>query len=326
MSSTLVTGSTGTVGFNIVNELVKRGRQVRVMVRDPARAMNILPDNCEIVQGDITDAESVKRALQGCDIVHHSAGLPEQWFKDPDVFTRVNVQGTQNMLDAAFELGVKKFVYTSTIDVFEARSFEHYDESILDPNPKGTYYERSKQQADKLVVTAQQRGLDVVFIHPSAVYGPSPDVDGAVGVNAIITKVKRNEIPVLLPGGFPVVYSEDVGKAHVEAEQMAAGSRYIVSDRYVTLTELVSLIHSKLDIKRSVPKVMPVWVGKLIATVGEFIASIINKSPLIAKGELTFLQWQAIPIGTKAAKELAVEYVQLEDGLDKTIALMQDQK
>jgi len=71
---------------------------------------------------------------------------------------------------------------------------------------------------------------------------------------------------------------------------------------------------------------MSVWVGKLIATVGEFIASIINKSPLIAKGELTFLQWQAIPIGTKAAKELAVEYVQLEDGLDKTIALMQDQK
>ncbi len=320
---TLVTGATGTVGFNIVKELLAAGREVRVLVRNIKKAKTVLPAQCEFLQGDVTDILSIKAAMQGCDIVHHAAGLPEQWFKDPAIFNRVNVGGTQNMLTAAKELAVKKFVYTSTIDVFAAKAHETYDETIIDKEDKGTYYERSKQAADRLVVNAMERGLDVVFIHPSGVYGPGPDLHGAVGVNSIITKVKQNDIPVLLPGGFPIVYSEDVGAAHVKAETKTSGERYILSDQYITLTELVSQIHQTLEIKRAIPKVMPLWVGKLIASVGEWIAGFINKNPLIAKGELTFLQWQAIPNGGKSKAELGIKYVTLQQGLERTISLME---
>ncbi|MCL6270823.1 NAD-dependent epimerase/dehydratase family protein [Sansalvadorimonas sp. 2012CJ34-2] len=321
MSITLITGATGTVGFNVVKSLLKQNRAVRVLVRDIEKAKKLLPQECEFIQGDITDIPSIEKAMTGCDVVHHAAGLPEQWFKNPDIFEQVNVAGTCNVLAAAKKLGVKKLVYTSTIDVFEGEAHQQFDESVIASEPKGTFYERSKQKADQCVVEAIKDGLDAVFIHPSAVYGPGPDIHHSVGVNTIITKVKNNDIPVLLPGGFPVVYSENVGEAHVAAESMPAGSRYIVSDQYVTLTELVGQIHSQLKIKRAVPKVMPVWVGKALAGAGEFIAGIINRSPLIAKGELTFLQWQAIPNGQKATKELGISYVGLQDGLNRTIEL-----
>ncbi|WP_281645663.1 NAD-dependent epimerase/dehydratase family protein [Parendozoicomonas sp. Alg238-R29] len=321
MSVTLVTGATGTVGFNIVKYLLEENRTVRVLVRDIKKAKKLLPEACEFSQGDITDIQSIEQAMTGCDVVHHAAGLPEQWFKNPDIFTHVNVSGTQNMLATAKKLGVKKFVFTSTIDVFEGHAHQLYDESILDTKPKGTFYERSKQAADKLAVKAMNDGLNIVFIHPSAVYGPGPDIHHSVGINEVITKVRNNDIPLLLPGGFPVVYSENVGKAHVAAESMPSGSRYILSDQYVTLTELVGLIHKQLNIKRNIPHVMPVWVGSVIATTGEWIAGLINKKPLIAKGELTFLQWQAIPNGQKATKELGINYVGLQEGLQKTIEL-----
>jgi len=319
---TLVTGATGTVGFNIVKCLINENRTVRVLVRDIEKAKQVLPSQCEFIKGDVTDKNSIVAAMQGCDVVHHAAGLPEQWFKDPDVFTQVNEMGTQNMLDVALEQNIDKFIYTSTIDVFAGEAHQSYDESQLDQHDKGTYYERSKQKADRRVVNAMQQGLHVVFIHPAGVYGPGPDVNGAVGVNAIVTKVKQNDIPVLLPGGFPVVYSEDVGRAHVEAEAMESGERYILSEQYLTLTDLVAEIHKQLNIKRAVPKVMPVWVGRLIANVGEFISSFINKNPLIAKGELTFLQWQAIPNGQKATDQLNINYMPFEKGLSNTIELM----
>ena len=321
MSVTLVTGSTGTVGFNIVKYLLEKSRSVRVLVRDVDKAKKLLPADCEFFQGDVTDIHSIESAMRGCDVVHHAAGLPEQWFKDPDVFTRVNVEGTQNMLAVARKLAIRKFVYTSTIDVFEGYAHQRYDESIIDSKPKGTWYERSKQKADEKVVEAMNAGLDVVFIHPSGVYGPGPDIHHAVGVNMVVTKVKNRDIPVLLPGGFPVVFSEDVGKAHVAAEAMPTGSRYILSDQYVTLTDLVQEIYQQLNIKRDMPKVMPVWVGRLVASAGELIAGIINKKPLIAKGELTFLQWQAIPDGQKAEHELGTDYVRWQDGLKRVIEL-----
>lgn len=319
---TLVTGATGTVGFNIVQSLIKRGRTVRVLVRSIERAQAVLPSACEFVEGDICDYDSVKQAMQGCSVVHHAAGLPEQWFRDPDIFTRVNVIGTQNMLRAALEHSVAKFVYTSTIDVFQAGRGEHYDESTLDSNPKGTYYERSKQQADHFVTQAIEQGLDAVFIHPAGVYGPGPDIEHAVGLNDIIHKSYHGQLPALLPGGFPLVYSEDVGEAHVLAEQAQTGERFIVSERYLSLTEMVAEVYRELGMNKRLPIVLPTWLGKALASVGERVANVINKPPLVAKGEFHFLQWQAIPNGSKVQRELGVRLTPFDEGLKHTISAM----
>ena len=318
---TLVTGGTGLVGFNVIKALLSRGRKVRALVRSPEKGARLLPEGVDIVSGDVTDKASVLRAMQGCSVVYHIAGYPEQWKKSPSIFDQVNVGGTQNMIDAALALGVDRFIYTSTIDVFKAGKGETFDESIIDTTPKWTFYERSKQEADRHVVAALEKGLPALFIHPAAVYGPGPS--DSPGINELICKLYKNQVPALLPGGFPVVYSVDVGEGHVAAEEKAAiGERFILSESYQSLDRLAGEILTTLGLNKSTPFVLPYPLAKVASVMTEAVADVINKPPLIPKGQLHFLQWQAIPSSKKAQAQLAWQPTPVSQGLKKTVEFL----
>ena len=322
MCPILLTGGTGLVGNPLARMLLDRGRAVRALVRDPARARPLLPPACEIVQGDVTDRASIARAMDGCAVVYHASGLPEQWMKDPALFQRVNVDGTRHMIDVALEQGVQKFVYTSTIDIFQAAAGEEYDESTIDPQPKGTYYERSKQDADRLVTHALDLGLPAVFLHPSGLYGPGPAT--SPGVNGLIIDLIKAQIPMLLPGGAPVVYTEDVAAGHILAEEQApVGGRYILSERYFELVDLARAVLDEAGLKK-VPPVLPVGIARVIANVGEFVSGLTGKPPLLPKGQLYFLQWRARPNGRKARETLGWNPVPFAEGLPRAIAFLRD--
>ena len=147
----LVTGATGMVGAAIVNRLVEQ-HEVHSPVRNENRARSILPP-CRLLPGDVTDPSGLEAAVHGCEIVFHAAGLPEQWLKDVSIFEKLNVQRTHNVLEAAKKAGVRRVVYTSPIDVFQADPHQSYDESIIDAVPEGTHYERSQKKADRLAVS-----------------------------------------------------------------------------------------------------------------------------------------------------------------------------
>lgn len=313
----LLTGGTGLVGSSIARALVDAGRDVRALVRSRARGRRALPDGVELVEGDVTDAASLRRAVDGCAVVYHAAGLPEQWFADPSVFQRVNVQGTANMIEAALAAGVTRFVYSSTIDVFAAAPGAEYDESVLDPEPKGTYYERSKQDADRLVVAALERGLPAVFVHPSAVYGPAPAA--SPGLNDFIARILRGEIPMLLPGGMPVVYALDLAAGHLLAEARApVGARYILSESYHSLVDIARAAVAAAGRGR-VPRVMPLAVARAVSAIGEAVARFTHRPPLIPAGQLCFLQWQARPNSARARRELGWQPTPFADALPPTI-------
>ena len=321
MDATLVTGSTGLVGYHIVCVLLQRGRRVKALVRSIDKGEALLPEACELVQGDITDQVSVQRAMQGCSVVYHAAGLPEQWLPDPARFHHVNVGGTQNVLEAALGHGVKRFIYTSTIDVFAGQAGHEFNESQLDPQPRGTYYERSKQVADRQVADAVQRGLPAVFLHPSAVYGPGPA--SSPGMRDAIRQLQQGQLPALPPGGCAVVFAPDVGEGHVLAEERAAiGSRYILSEAYYTLRELAQAVLTELDVQKSPPPTIPLPVARAMSWIGEGVARFTRRPPLIPQGGLYFLQWQAIPRSEKAQCELGWKPTPLREGLSRTIAFL----
>jgi dihydroflavonol-4-reductase len=314
----LVTGATGLIGFNIVQELLSRNHEVRVLARTPDKAKKLFANRCEVLRGDVTEPASIAPAAAGCELVFHAAGFPEQWMKDPAIFQQVNVGGTKNVLEACKAAGVRRVAYTSTIDVFAGKAGETYNESVLDPKPKGTYYERSKQDADKLAVEFQRGGMDIVFLHPSGLYGPGPA--GSPGMNQIIVDLKKGKIPMLLPGGLPVVYSEDVARGHVlAAEKGKSGDRFILSESYQTLTDVATVICSQLGISK-LPPVMPLWMGRAISAAGEALSSLTGKPPLIPRGQLHFLQWQAVPDASRAMRELGWQPVKFEEGIRRTIA------
>jgi len=324
MDATLVTGSTGLVGYHIVHALLQRGRRVKVLVRSIDKGKALLPEACELVQGDITDQAAVRRAMQGCSVVYHAAGIPEQWLPDPARFHHVNVGGTQNALEAALAHGVRRFIYTSTFDVFAGQAGHEFDESRLDPQPRGTYYERSKQVADQQVVAAVQRGLPAIFLHPSAVYGPGPA--SSPGMNDAIRQLQHGRLPALPPGGCAVVFAPDVGEGHVLAEEHAAiGSRYILSEAYYTLAELAQTALAELGLEKQPPPTIPLPVARAMAWIGEEVARFTRRPPLIPQGGLYFLQWQARPLSEKAQRELGWKPTPLPEGLRKTIAFLNRQ-
>lgn len=317
--TTLVTGATGTVGSAVVSELLTAGRPVRALVRSVERARPMLPGEVELVQGDVTDPASVLEAARGVTSVFHAAGLPEQWLLDAATFERVNVDGTRNSVEAALSVGVESYVYTSTIDVFEWPAHGTFDESRLDRQPKSTHYERSKQAADRVVAEALGRGLPARFVHPAGVYGPAPVV--TPGLNRLIASLATNQIPMLLPGGMPVVHAEDCARLHLAVEKAPVGSRYIASEGYHTLAELAEAVHAaRPDAK--VPRVLPQWVARAVAESGELIAKVTKKAPLVARGELSFLTHGVRPDAGRAQRDLGWTARPLGTGVAETVLAM----
>src|SRR3954468_16639513 len=311
MSSTLVTGATGKVGNAVARALHRRGDRVRVMARDPDAARAVLPDDVEVVRGDVTDAESVRAAVEGCELVFNAMGIPEQWLPDAAEFERVNARGTETVVRAAREAGVRRVVQTSTIDVFHAEPGERFDETVVATEPKGTAYERSKQHAEELALAA--RGdMELVFVNPAAVYGPG----AGAGLEAqVIEPVVRKKLPALTPGGMGVVFSEGVASGHLlAADRGRDGDRYILCDRHVTLRELAETA-KRVAGEGRVPPVLPVPAAKALAAAGETMARLFGIPPLIARGQLHFLLWNAQPDSSKAQDELGWEPTPLDEGV-----------
>lgn len=164
----LITGVTGKLGHATALALVAAGHEVRALVRDPARGAPPIGSEVEPVTGDVTDPTSLPRAVAGCQMVFNAMGLPEQWLADRGAFDRVNARGTENVVRAAREAGVRRVVHTSTIDVFDAEPGGRFDESALAEYAKPTAYERSKQRAEELALVAAG---DVGFVDQRVVVG-----------------------------------------------------------------------------------------------------------------------------------------------------------
>src|SRR3954451_21682541 len=296
MASTLVTGSTGKVGHAVALALHARGDRVRVLARDPARARELLPADVDVAQGDVTDYPSVRAAADGCELVFNAMGIPEQWLRDEGEFERVNARGTQNVVRAAREPAARRVVHPSTIDVFEAAPGERFDETRLARGPKGTPYERSKQHAEELAL-AERGEMQLVFVNPAAVYGPG----AGAGLEAqVIEPVVRKKLPALTPGGMGVVFTDGVASGHLlAAERGRDGERYILCDRHVTLRELAETA-KRVAGEGRIPPVLPVAAAKAFAATGETVAKLFGVPPLIARGQLHFLLWNAQPDSSKA--------------------------
>lgn len=191
----LVTGATGKVGNAVARRLVERGDAVVALVREPERAHGVLPEGVEAVRGDVTDPESVRRAVEGAEAVFNCMGIYEQWLPDPGEFDRVNAEGARNVITAAREAGVKRAVHTSTFDVFHAERGGTMTEADLADYPKGTVYERSKQRAEELVLAEARDGIDVVIVNPAGVYGPGPWA--ASGLDSAIRDAIRKRLPAV---------------------------------------------------------------------------------------------------------------------------------
>jgi len=169
----MITGATGYIGHKLALEAAKRNYTVHILVRD--LQSKFLPKHPNIIpfKGDITDKESVLQAMRGCREVIHSAAITNLWEKDRNLFYKVNVEGTRNVLEAALETDIKKLVYTSTGAVIGPSDKFPMCESDPRITAFENDYEISKYWAEELVKEYGHKGLFTVIVTVPKVYGPS---------------------------------------------------------------------------------------------------------------------------------------------------------
>ena len=295
---------------------------MRAVVRDVDRAAKSLPAEVERVRGDVTDRASLDAACAGIELFFHAAGMPEQWLRDEGQFDRVNHLGTRSALEAALAAGVRRVVLTSTMDVFAAPPGGTLVETNVDPLPKKTAYERSKQAAERAADEVRAKGLDVVFVNPSGVYGPAPV---HTSLNTFFIRLLNGKVPMLPPGGLPVVYVDGVIDVHVAAAAKGrSGERYLVSDEHLGMRELAAMV-CELAGRKKVPGVAPAWLLRAIAAVSAPIARTFGVEPLVAPGVLEFLLWNVDADAGKASRELGFVRTPVREGLLKTLEFLRSQ-
>jgi nucleoside-diphosphate-sugar epimerase len=227
----LVTGGSGYFGSLLVAELAARGHFVRVLdiAQDPDR-----PESVELVRGDIRDPDVVRRAVSGCEVVYHNvAQVPLA--RDRALFESVNVRGTDILLNACEDAGVRKVVYTSSSAVFGVPDHNPVTRDT-DPRPVEAYG-RAKHMGELLCLAAASRGLDVSIIRPRTMLGL-----GRLGIFAILFDwiADGATVPVLGDGGnrYQFVHAYDVATACMLAAERPGPATYnIGAEEFATMRE-----------------------------------------------------------------------------------------
>lgn len=227
----LVTGGGGFLGQAIVQRLLARGDKVSVLNRSDYPALTALGVDCR--QGDIADATTVRDAAAGCDAIVHVAAKAGPGLYAPD-FESANVTGTQNVLAACRELGIKILVYTSSPSVVHGGGdIENGDESLPYPTRFHAPYPETKARAERLVLAANGPELKTCALRPHLIWGP--------GDNQLLPRlIEKNRAGRLrLPSVdklIDTVFIDNAAEAHVLAldnladSATAAGKPYFISN------------------------------------------------------------------------------------------------
>ena len=235
LKTILITGASGFLGWHVARKLLERGVPLRALVRPASRVREL---DVERVEGDLRDADSLARAVAGCGAVFHVAADYRLWARDTGEMYRSNVEGTRNLLAAARNAGVERFVYTSTVGCIGMPG----DSPGNETTPVGIEdmlgaYKRSKFMAEQVALEYARTGFPVVIVNPTAPVGDhdfKPTPTGKTVVDFL-----RGAMPAYLDTGLNVVDADDTADGHLLAfERGKVGERYILGCENMTLRDI----------------------------------------------------------------------------------------
>lgn len=277
----LVTGGTGFVGANLVRELLADGRSVRVLARRGGDRRALEGCVVEVVEGDLLDPVSIRPAVRGVSCVYHVAADYRLWAPDPRALYRANVDGTRHVLEAAWEAGAERIVYTSTVGaVGSPTDGTPGDETTpVALHDMVGAYKASKFLAERVAQELAARGAPVVTVNPSAPVGPwdiKPTPTGQMIVDFL-----RGKMVASLDTGLNLVHVRDVARGHIlAAERGRPGERYILGNQNLSLLEIFRLLARVTGIPA--PRVRVPYAAAWLAALGmEAVARLTGRAPRV---------------------------------------------
>ena len=300
----LVTGAAGHVGNVLVRELVKNGERVRVMIL-PGESLNSLKGlEVEFVEGNVLDRESLKKAVQGVDVVYHLAGIISILPGNGEQMYAVNVEGVRNVVDIALESGIKRLVHTSSIHAF--KRVKHgivIDEKISFAlgSPLNTY-DRTKAEGTLVVLEAVRKGLDAVIVFPTGVIGPYDFRNSEMGKT--LQDFANKKWHFLVDGAYDFVDVRDVAQGLIKACLYGrTGETYILSGMHVKVRDIRRMVAEASG--NFAPEIMiPFQLAFFMASFTELFYRISKGIPKFTRYSLKVLRDNSVITSEKAQKEL----------------------
>jgi nucleoside-diphosphate-sugar epimerase len=287
----LVTGGGGFLGSAIVRRLIDRGDTVRSIARNFYPELEQL--GVDQLEGDISDPDAVADACDGRDIVFHVAAKPPPWGKFDD-YHRINVTGTQNIIDSCLDKNIPRLVYTSTPSVvFNGRDIEGVDESMPYPKKFCTHYSATKAIAEQNVVRASTPQLKTIILRPHEIWGPG---DNHI-LPRLVARAKRLKQIGNGKNRIDTIYIDDAADAHILAADKLkknpelSGRVYFISqDEPVLAWEMVNALLKAAGCQ-PVIKAVPFRIAWLAGALFELIY---NTLPLSGEPYITRFMAEAV--------------------------------
>lgn len=317
-----VTGASGYIGSHLARQLLEEGHDVTVLVRDVQAFRGAGLDGLKIVRGDISDHDSLKFGMEGCDWVFHLAAYAKPTSIDRNIPYRVNVEGTVNVLRAAEATGARKVIFTSTGGTMGfSRDGRPVNEQTGYNPDYHTVYERTKAEAEKIAMNSSSPDREVVVVNPTRVFGP-----GKLSKSNAITRIMKlycQGLWRIIPGDGSSIgnysFIRDVVNGHIlAAKNGKGGERYILGGENISFGELFETLGRVHGTKRKMITTSERSL-KNIARISGIVTGALGKPPLISDSWIEKYLQNWILSSEKAVKGISYKITPFEDALRITV-------
>ena len=284
-----VTGANGHLGNNLVRLLINKGIPVRASVRNIKNKEPFQGLNCEVVQSDIRNKQSLVNGLQGVETFYAVGAAFKLWAKSPEKeIYDVNLSGTKNMIEAAAEAGVKRIVYVSSIAALNYSKLPTKEDYGYNPDRRNMYY-NSKNDGEKLAFElAKKHNIELVAVLPSGMIGSTAFLPLNVSYN-IINLILKKKIPVETNITLNWIDVKDVAEGcFLAATKGRNGERYILANEKCTSIKQTTKIAQELfpELKIKLPTAIPKPILFAMAWCMEIGSKISGKAPLLSTKDI----------------------------------------
>lgn len=321
-----VTGATGHIGYALIKELKSRGEYVVAVAMENEDTSRIEEYADEIKRADVRDIQSLEKAFSGCDVVYHLAGIISIGKENQDIIYDVNVNGVSNAVEASKKMGVKTFIYTSSVHaIYPKKKGDKLTEQREYPTKKlyGNYA-KTKAMGANIVLKANSDNFKTIVVLPSGVVGPYAFRRSNIG--QLILDVNSGKLRVKIKGEYAFVDVRDVAFCMAELEKKGVGGEsYIVSGGTITVTDMLNVMSDKYK-KTRINNFFPVSLAKFFAPLCELYYRVRKVKPLFTAESLYTLSHNCQFDTSKIEKTVGIKFRDIKKSIEDEIEFYKTQK
>jgi len=320
-----LTGAAGFIGTHLAGDLASRGHDLVCLVRRSSNIRELENIGAEPVMGDVQDRRSLLPGMSGCDALVHLAAATSFWEHDSEIYSRVNTEGTRNVMECALESNIPRVIHMSTLHVYGRPARKPFDEQSMVGPVRFSEYARTKYEAERIAWGLHiKKGLPLVVCCPGIVLGARSAGNGTSFVERLLDTIRVHR--AFLTAVHTFVHVRDVVEAvsRILSRPFPDGQRYFIAGECLSIRRLAALLETSSGARLSQGGVSG-SAARIAGTAFAAVTDILGKSPFrgLSRDYLATLREGVSADGGRAARELGITYTPIAQAISDELQSME---